>query len=366
MSEEATAAPASAESTPAPAFTEVTARADAPQAVNSVQAAAKILRAARKQPQTEQAEAAAPPDEVSAPADDSSPVDDAARLDDGPGATETEDPAPQEPSIEPPRSWTKEEKEAFKALPREYQQTVAEREKARETNFLRSQNEVAEQRKAIEAEREQTARARQQYEAALPSLLQQLHHNAEFADIQTQADVERMVNEDWPRYVKWDFHQKKIAAVQQELNAAQARQQKEHQTDWEAFAKREDELFLQKAPEMQDATKRAKTVEAAVNLLKDRGYSEAEIAELWSSKLGRSHKFQTILLDAVRFQDAKKSILEAPKKQLPPVQRPGVSQGNRGEATLRDLETKLDRSSGTLNQLRAGAKLIAAMRAKQR
>jgi hypothetical protein len=86
---------------------------------------------------------------------------------------------------------------------------------------------------------------------------------------------------------------------------------------------------------------------------------------LWSSKLGRSHKFQTILLDAVRFQDAKKSILEAPRKALPPVQRPGVSQPNRGEATLRDLETKLDRSSGMMNQLKAAAALVNAKRAKR-
>ena len=324
-----------------------------------------MLRSARGAKQPEQAEAAAPA-EVSAPADDSSTEDDAAPSQEGPGATEAEDPAPQEPSIEPPRSWTKEEKEAFKALPREYQQTVAEREKARETNFLRSQNEVAEQRKAIEAEREATARARQQYEAALPSLLQQLHQNPEFADIRTQADVERMVNEDWPRYVRWDFHQKKVAAVQQELSTSQTRQKQQEAQDWEAYAKAEDEAFLQKAPEMQDATKRAKTVEAAVNLLKDRGYSEAEINELWSSKLGRSHKFQTILLDAVRFQDAKKSVLEANRKPLPPVQRPGVSQPNRGETQLKDLETKLDRSSGMMNQLRAASALVAAKRAKQR
>jgi hypothetical protein len=364
MSDElATSAPAE---TPAPAYSEVTAPRDAPEAVSSVSAAAKMLRAARGTRQPEQAEAAAPPPvEVSAPAEDSSTEDDAARREDGPGATETDDPAPQEPSIEPPRSWTKEEKEAFRALPREYQQTVAEREKARETNFLRSQNEVAEQRKAIEAEREATTRARQQYEAALPSLLQQLHHSPEFADIQTQADVERMVNEDWPRYVRWDFHQKKIAAVKQELESSQTRQKQEAQQSWEAYAKQEDELYLQKAPEMQDATKRAKTVEAAVNLLKDRGYTDAEINELWSSKLGRSHKFQTILLDAVRFQDAKKSILEAPRKPLPPVQRPGVSQPNRGEATLRDLETKLDRSSGMMNQLKAAASLVAAKRAKR-
>jgi hypothetical protein len=56
-----------------------------------------------------------------------------------PGETTAGDPA-ETPSIEPPRSWSKEDKELFNTLPPETQQRVAERERARESDFLKRQN----------------------------------------------------------------------------------------------------------------------------------------------------------------------------------------------------------------------------------
>lgn len=368
MSDQALAAPLSGgDTTPANLPTEISAPRDAPEAVSSVSAAAKMLRAARATKQPEQAEAAAP-EQSSAPADDSSLADDAAPLDEAPGATEAPaDPAPEtEPSIEPPRSWTAEEKEAFRALPRDTQARIAEREKTREAEFRRGQNEVSEKQKAIEAERQKLEQTRSQYEAALPTLLQTLHQNPEFADIKTMQDVERMANEDWPRFARWQFHQQKVAAVEAELKAAQERQQSEQRTQWEHFAKRQDELFLEKAPEMQDATKRAKTVEAATKLLAEKGYSQEELGRLWNTPVFRDARMQQLILDAVRFQEAKKGALEATKKTLPPVVRPGVAQpGKDRDAQIQALETKVDKSSG-INALRHAAALVAARRGGKR
>jgi hypothetical protein len=365
MSEEANAIPASGGDTSpaAPMPFEVTAPANAPESVNSVSAAAKMLRAARKEISQESA-----PQEASAPDTPSSVTDDAAPLDtEAPGATEaTPDPA-AEPPVEPPRSWTAEEKEAFRSLPREAQSRIAEREHSREADFRRRQNEVAEQRKATDAEREKMAQARTQYESALPQLLQNLHQNPEFADVRTMEDVERMANEDWPRFARWQFHQQKVAAVEAELKATQSRQEQEKRTPWEHFAKRQDELFLERAPEMQDATKRTKTTEAATKLLQDIGYTPEELGHLWQTPAFRDHRMQQLILQAVRFQDAKQQAINAAKKPLPPVQRPGVSQPGRGvEAKIHDLETRLDRSSGIMNQVKAAAALVAAKRATKR
>jgi hypothetical protein len=72
-----------------------------------------------------------------------------------PGEVETQAPDPEAselPPIEPPRSWTKEEKEEFASYPREAQEKIARREQDREAALRRSQNEAADQRKAIEAE----------------------------------------------------------------------------------------------------------------------------------------------------------------------------------------------------------------------
>src|SRR5262249_2519426 len=53
-----------------------------------------------------------------------------------PGGTQGDDRA-DAPPIEPPRSWTKDDKELFKDLPRETQERLVERERLREGDFLR-------------------------------------------------------------------------------------------------------------------------------------------------------------------------------------------------------------------------------------
>ena len=55
------------------------------------------------------------------------------------------------PPIEPPRSWTKEDKALFTGLPRETQEQIAERERSRESDFLRRQNEAADKLKGLTA-----------------------------------------------------------------------------------------------------------------------------------------------------------------------------------------------------------------------
>jgi hypothetical protein len=69
-----------------------------------------------------------------------------------PGETQGDDRA-EAPSIEPPRSWTKEDKELFKGLPRATQERLVARERSRESDFLRRQNEAAEKRRRTHASR---------------------------------------------------------------------------------------------------------------------------------------------------------------------------------------------------------------------
>src|SRR5512139_2032319 len=86
------------------------------------------------------------------PPEDSAPAEDAAPAEEATGAEPTEtatEPAEQLPPIEAPRSWTKEQKEQFKELPRTAQEVIAQREQDRETTLRRGQNELAEQRKAL-------------------------------------------------------------------------------------------------------------------------------------------------------------------------------------------------------------------------
>jgi hypothetical protein len=56
------------------------------------------------------------------------------------------------PSIEPPRSWTKEQKVQFSEFPRAAQEVIAAREKDRETTLRRGQNEIAEMKRRLQAD----------------------------------------------------------------------------------------------------------------------------------------------------------------------------------------------------------------------
>src|SRR5258708_1358875 len=129
----------------------------------------------------------------------------------------------------PPRSWTKEARERVAALPRETQEYLASREQDRDRELRRGQNEAAEQRKAMEAERAKAEAARVQYESAVPNMLANLRQQqaAEFPDVKSIVDVERLAREDWPRYVLWDAQQKRIASAQQELAGTSQRQDQE-------------------------------------------------------------------------------------------------------------------------------------------
>ncbi|HEY6020040.1 MAG TPA: hypothetical protein VIY48_09105 [Candidatus Paceibacterota bacterium] len=321
----------------------------------SARDAANALTQFRWKKDAKEEQPAEAPVEAAAPTEDSAPAEDAAPAEEATGAEPTEtatEPAEELPPIEAPRSWTKEQKEQFKELPRTAQEVIAQREQDRETTLRRGQNELAEQRKALEAERGKVDQARQQYEAALPQLLATLQEQqqGEFADIKTMADVEKLAREDWPRYALWDAQQKKVAAVTQELRASQERQSHEFEARWQQFAAEEDAKFIEKAPEMADKAKASQIADASIALLKDMGFTESDLATLWSGKASlslRDHRAQLLIRDAVRYRQAQKAApAKVAAKPVPPVQKPGSSVGKQSadEVLTKNLEQKLERS----------------------
>src|SRR5262245_30730075 len=129
----------------------------------------------------QRAEGAAPdePAQESASAATAASADAAPDNDQVRGETENADPGAQEtdqalPPIEPPRSWTKEDKELFTSLPRETQERIAERERSRESDFLRRQNEAADKLKGLTAKEQAVDEARRSEEHT--SELQSLRH----------------------------------------------------------------------------------------------------------------------------------------------------------------------------------------------
>ena len=286
----------------------------------------------------------------------------------GPGETQGDDQA--EPPIAPPRSWTKEDKELFRHLPRETQERLAERERSREADFLRRQNEASERLKGLSARQQEADKARAHFEQALPTLLMELQsqHQGDFADVTSVADIERLAREDWPRYVLWDAQQKKIAAIQQQVVAAQARQAHEQATRWTAFARDEDARFLEKAPEFSDVKVMAEATQQAGELLKGLGFTEAELNLLWHGQGAitlRDHRMQLLLRDGVKYREALGKAKAAQRRPVPSVQRPGPAPARDADADdkVRSLNDRLT-TSGTLRD--AAALLVAQRQARAR
>jgi hypothetical protein len=284
-----------------------------------------------------------------------------------PGETESADAEAEAlPPIEPPRSWTKEDKELFNSLPRATQENIAQRERARDADFSRRQQQATEQAKALEAERLRMEQVRVHYESTLPQLLQNLfaQQAGEFADIKTVADIERLAREDTARYLQWDLSQKKIAGLAQETMAAAQRQAAERQQQFAEFAKRQDDLFTEKVPDMADPDKAAHLQSAAIDVLKELGFDEAELAQSWNGAKEfslRDHRLQLIIRDAVAWREAQAKARAAALRPVPPVQRPGASptQAVRKEAELQTLSKRLDQTGS----LKDAAAFVRARRA---
>jgi hypothetical protein len=305
--------------------------------------AARLLQSMRGKKNEAPAESAEPEQAATAEPESTPEGDDAAQPEKAAPSEDAEVAEPaDEPSIEPPRSWTKEAKERWSALPRETQEYLSNREQERDREVRRSQNEAAEARKAVEAELSKVDQVRKDYEAKLPALLQALQDTqaAQFPDIKTMADVERLANEDPFRYLQWQAHQQKLMAVNHEAEQAKQRETVEKQSKWTKYVQEENSIAAELHPELADPDKAQQLQTAAVSLLKDKGFTQQELTRLASGEDWLSiydHRIQSLLLDGVKYQALQKAPPKAVPKAVPPVQRPGVAPP-RGAANVQNVQ----------------------------
>jgi hypothetical protein len=336
----------------------------------SVRDAARILQSARRTAEeTNSQDQSAPP--APPPAKPSVPEADANPPSEGHGETAEIEATPEESPINPPVSWTTEAKERWQSLPRDTQEYIAQRESERERLLTKGQTETAAERKNYESERQRMEQARQQYEGALPALVQALQQSiaGDFPDVQTQADVDRLAREDWARYILWDASQKKYAGVVAEAQAAQQRQTSDLQGRWNTFASEQDAAFMKAAPEFADKEKAAALQRSAVKVLTEIGFTEDELARNWNGQQAlslRDHRLQLLIRDGVRYREAQAAVKKggAPVRNVPPVTRPGVapSPGKALEGQIREIETALSKTTSQSQ----GARLAATLQSLRR
>jgi hypothetical protein len=204
---------------------------------------------------------------------------------------------------------------------------------------------------------------RRQYEDGLAVLMQSLQATVDddFSDIKTMADVSKMAEKDWQRYVKWDANQKQLAAVRAELQSTAERRSIELAHKWGEFSKAQDAKAAELIPELRNPAERDRLQSESMAVLQDLGLSHEEIRAGYTGQRGfslRDARFQRVLADAAKWRMATARAKVAEKKPLPPVMRPGVA-GPR--TTIHDAElSRLDKRE--FKDFRDAGRLLAARR----
>jgi hypothetical protein len=163
--------------------------------------------------------------------------------------------------------------------------------------------------------------------------------------------------------MQWDALQKRIASAAQEQQVAALRQEQERQVRLHELIEREQARLLEKAPDVGDAAQRSKLASAALDMLRELGFSQQELNGLLGGAQMLSvqdHRLQLLLRDGVRFREAQKAAKEASARPVPPVQRPGVAQGKAAaqHAAVQSLARRLDQTGS----LKDAARLLAERR----
>jgi hypothetical protein len=332
----------------------------------SISQAAKALASARHRPKEESAtveQLDADPVEQGelAQANPESPVVETAEGDE---AIE-----PAKPAIDPPKSWTKDLHEHWATLDPVLQERIVARDREDQAAIKRAFNEAADERKAVKAEREAAEKARQQYEAQLPALMQSLQdaQQSAFADIRTVDDVTRLANEDPFRYLQWQAHQTKLQAVNAELERAKGQQTQKQQSEWAEHVQKENELAAELIPDLADKDKGPLLMKRAADRLAELGFKSDELNEYANGKQKLSiydHRFQQLVADSLKLADIQKAPKAVAAKPVPPVQRPGTAKPQ-GSANSERIQT-LTRQLNETGSLKVAQELRAAQQAAQR
>lgn len=287
-----------------------------------------------------------------APAEPQSPSkeDGAAPETDPSDDAEANDPdGENQPPIERPRSWAKELDEEWKSYPRAAQERILAREQERDAAIRRSQNDLAEQRKALEAEHGKAKQLQTEYESRLPQLVKTLETalQNEFGDIQNMNDVRKLQMEDPFRFQQWQLRQMELAEANRQSQEVKSREDNERATQWTNHVQKENKAFIESLSDA-DKAKIEDRLRTAPEFLEQRGFTQQELADLASGKERLSiydHRLQSLILDGMKYREIQNAPKVVAKPNLPPVQKPGHAGASTAtDATIRSLETRFNQS----------------------
>jgi hypothetical protein len=255
----------------------------------------------------------------------------------------TEAPEAETPPIKPPVSWTAEEQEAFKTLPRAMQETLTRREAERE-RFVQSKAQEAKQaRSQVESEaRSAIEQLQETYSAQLQVLIPQI---PERPSHQLQAD------DPWEYAKAMDVFERTVAQVQyaqQQLQTIQQQREQAEQTARTQEVQREAAALRETLPEWFDETEGPKLRQRAQSIAQHLGYSAEQLNDATANEISALVKASGWKAKAEKYDTlmAKKMEQVRAAKELPRVSKPGVPAGKGAIANERYTADRQAMKSG--------------------
>jgi len=237
--------------------------------------------------------------------------------------------ASEDPDIEDSESDEEAEPDEDEGQPEEIvveldgkQVTVDELKKGylRQSDYTRKTQQVAEERKSLEAELSVIREERSQYEQLLPALQQQLYTMAnQEPDWETlyQQDPIGAIQEERKWRVQMQHRQEQLAAIQAEQSRLSQLHQNEQIKQFEHHLTQERELLLERMPSWKDekvaSAERAKVKQYAQKL----GFSADELDAV------TDHRAVLGLYKAMKYDEMLAKRNQAKPKQTVPVSKPG-------------------------------------------
>jgi hypothetical protein len=271
-----------------------------------------------------------------------------------------DDKGPEQPppaaAIEPPVSWSSDEKQAFSQLPPALQQTVARRESQREAVLTQRSQEAAEARRAYDGERQAAVAQRAEYLAGLQKMMvlaapqAAALNNVDWVAVQANSPAEYTRLQAMKEDLK-----SRLGAIEQEFQQGQQQLSQYQQQQLAEVVAKEHQALGSKMPDFSDPVKGNQLRKDLGTYLRDAGgFTPQEINTAYD------HRLVVLATKAMLYdrQLANSASADAKRNNVAAqVRPPGTSQDNdRGPQSR--LTRQVNRF-GRTNSVRDAGSLIA-------
>lgn len=260
---------------------------------------------------------------------------------------EIEEEADDLPPIDPPVSWDADAKAKFAELPRELQETVTKREVERERFVQQKSQEAARAKQEVE---QQAYQSLAQYEQQVSAQLQQYAQllSVPEPDMSLLATDPHTYALQAKRYQ--DAQAQRNQAQQQAQMFAQQAQEREQQAE-QAYLAQQHQIIVENFPEYADPTTGPKIQQELSAVARELGYPPELISQARAQDIIAMRKVAELKAKADKYDalNSQKMAKVRAAKGLPPVAKPGVSQGgdqrrvNRAQAAFETAKTSKNR-----------------------